>query len=97
MSPGKITERQMKSCCAVLPPVAGKSSELREPRLVSVTQALTDAVKLGRCLGYATREKIRRILWWCGKKMFDITFSECSTELAMHSTRCHSLHEFVFW
>lgn len=36
----------MKTCCAVLPTVARESSELREPRLVSVTQTLTDAVKL---------------------------------------------------
>ena len=29
-------------------------------------------------------------------KMLNVTFSECSTELAMHGTRCHSIHEFVF-
>lgn len=29
-------------------------------------------------------------------KMLNVTFSECSTELAMHGTRCHSIHDFVF-
>lgn len=69
---------QIKGFCDVWPTVAWESSELWEPRLLSITQTPPDPLTLGsEDVAWATKEmrSCWHLLWSCGMKMLNIEFS----------------------